>query len=172
MSLVQALRPERTAVEPEVVRAAFGAYPSGVAALCAEVDGVKVGMVASSFSVGASYEPPIVMFSVQRSSTTWPVLRQARSIGVSVLTEQHGDACMQLASRSRDRFEGLAFSTSPEGALLLDEAAMQLETSILQVVPAGDHEVVLLEVTGLSVDHDASPLVYRSRSFHGLRAAG
>ena len=52
------------------LRDAFSRFPSGVAALSAVVDGVKTGMVASSFNVGISLEPPLVMFAAQNSSTT------------------------------------------------------------------------------------------------------
>lgn len=157
--------------DPALVRAAFGGFPSGVAALCAVVDGTPVGMVASSFSVGVSYDPPIVMFSAQNSSTTWPTLRQASRIGISVLGSDHADVCMQLASRSRDRFAGLDTLVTDDGALLVHGATMWLDTRILSETPAGDHQVVLLEVVSLSVEHDIEPLVYQARRFHGLRAA-
>jgi flavin reductase (DIM6/NTAB) family NADH-FMN oxidoreductase RutF len=154
--------------DPSLVRGAFGGFPSGVAALCAQVDGVAVGMVASSFSVGVSYEPPMVMFSVQNSSTTWPVLRRAERIGVSILGHDQRDACLQLASRSRDRFAGLEVTTTASGALLIDEAALWLECEVTGTVPAGDHHIVVLQVHELSLVEHRAPLVYQQRRFHSL----
>lgn len=158
--------------DPHLVRAAFGRFPSGVAALCARVDGEKVGLVASSFSVGASFDPPLVMFSAQNGSTTWPKLQRAQEIGVSVLGGAHAAACLQLASRSRDRFEGLRLHETAGGALLVHDSAMWLQTRILSQTPAGDHHVVLLEVTGLHIVDEVEPLIYHAQRFHGLRAAG
>ena len=152
------------------VKSAFGAFPSGVAALCAEVDGVKVGMVASSFSVGVSFDPPMVMFSVQNSSSTWPVLTQARRIGVSVLGSAHDAACYQLSSRKGDRFAGLDVHQLDSGAIFVHDAAVWLECEVRSAIPAGDHHVVVLEVTSLRVAEDQEPLVYHATRFRTLRA--
>lgn len=153
------------------VKSAFGAFPSGVAALCAEIDGVKVGMVASSFSVGVSFDPPMVMFSVQNSSTTWPVLKKAGRIGISILASAHDAACYQLSSRKGDRFAGLDVHGLESGALFVHDSTVWLECVVRSEIPAGDHHVVVLEVTALRVVADQEPLVYHGTRFRQLRAA-
>ncbi|MBA8816845.1 flavin reductase (DIM6/NTAB) family NADH-FMN oxidoreductase RutF [Microbacterium halimionae] len=156
--------------EPAHVRGAFGRFPSGVAALCATVDGEKVGLVATSFSVGVSYSPAMVMFSVQNSSTTWPVLASADRIGVSVLGSAHADACMQLASRHGDRFAGLDVTATDAGALFIGGSTMWLDCEVVSTTPAGDHHIVVMQVHGMSVDHETDPLVYQQQRFHHLAA--
>jgi flavin reductase (DIM6/NTAB) family NADH-FMN oxidoreductase RutF len=155
---------------PASVKSAFGAFPSGVAALCAEVDGVKVGMVASSFSVGVSFAPPMVMFSVQNSSSTWPTLKTADRIGISILGDAHDAACYQLSSRRGDRFAGLDVHRTDAGALFVHDAAVWLECVIRSEIPAGDHHVVVLEVTSLRVVEGREPLVYHGTRFRRLHA--
>jgi flavin reductase (DIM6/NTAB) family NADH-FMN oxidoreductase RutF len=164
------LVPALTAVsaDPAHVRGEMGRFPSGVAALCAIVDGVRVGMVATSFSVGVSYSPPMVMFSVQNSSTTWPVLSRSPRIGISILGQTQSAACMQLASRGGDRFAGLASTETEGGALLLDDAAMWLECEVVNTTPAGDHRIVVLEVHKIGSSPEGDPLVYHRRAFRGL----
>ncbi|RLK59482.1 flavin reductase like protein [Actinokineospora cianjurensis] len=51
-------------VGPGRLRAAFGAFPSGVVAVVARVGGRVVGLVASSFT-SVSFEPPLVSFSIR-----------------------------------------------------------------------------------------------------------
>lgn len=152
------------------IKSAFGAFPSGVAALAAEIDGVKVGMVSSSFSVGVSFDPTMVMFSVQNSSTTWPVLKQAERIGISILASAHDEACYQLSSRTRDRFAGLDLHQPESGAIFVHDAAVWLECMIRSEVPAGDHHVVLLEVTAVRVGEGQDPLIYHGTRFRQLTA--
>jgi flavin reductase (DIM6/NTAB) family NADH-FMN oxidoreductase RutF len=158
--------------DPAEVRSAFGRFPSGIAALCAEIDGVPVGLVATSFSVGVSYDPPLVLFSVQNSSTTWPVLRTATRVGVSILGSEHAAICSQLASRKGDRFAGIELTTSDDGALFIHDSALWLDCEIVSETPAGDHKIVLLEVKSLRVADGTEPLIYHSAAFRNLAAAG
>ena len=162
---------ETISSDPSDIRSAFGKFPSGVAALCAEIAGEPTGLVASSFSVGVSYEPPLVLFSVQNSSTTWPVLRQGGRIGVSILGSDHARECYQLASRKGDRFAGLDTRTTDLGALFIEGSSLWLDCEIYSETPAGDHTIVLLEVKSLKVSDDRDPLIYHSAAFRSLLPA-
>lgn len=153
------------------IETAFADFPSGVAALTAVVDGAPTGMVSTSFTVGISFEPPQVLFSVQKSSRTWPVLRRAERIGVSVLARGHEAACLQLASRSRDRFAGLEVTEGEGGALFVGGSALRLECSIHAEHDSGDHILVVLDVERLDATADTEPLVYHRRGFRELLVA-
>jgi len=157
--------------DPTDIRAAFGKFPSGIAALCAVVNGAPTAIIASSFSVGVSYDPPLVLFSVQNSSSTWPKLRTAGRIGVSILGHDHASVAYQLASRKGDRFAGLGTRVSDLGALFIEESVLWLDCEIVSETPAGDHKIVLLEVKTLKVEHNVEPLVYQSAAFRRLATA-
>ncbi|WBL20353.1 flavin reductase family protein [Citricoccus sp. NR2] len=154
------------------LRQAFSQFPSGVAALAGYAGGVKEGLAASSFTVGVSLDPPLVAFAVQNTSRTWPRLRHAERIGVSILGESQTGVCTQLASKNGDRFEGQNLQVSEQGAVFFDDAALWLETSVYAELPAGDHHMVLLQVHGVSADTDAAePLVFHRSAFRNLRTA-
>lgn len=156
-------------LDPNSLRHAFAQHPAGVAALCAIIDGEPQGIVASSFTVGVSMDPPLVMFAVQNTSKTWPIVRQADRIGVSILGEGHDGVCRQIASKSGDRFAGLRLDSTDEGALFLQDAALWLDCSVEQEIPAGDHHVVLLRVHGHSTLEEANaPLVFHGSTFRRM----
>ncbi|ORB30141.1 flavin reductase family protein [Mycolicibacterium parafortuitum] len=160
---------QRINLEPSSLREAFGHFPSGVIAIAAEVDGTRVGLAASTF-VPVSLDPPLVSFCVQNSSTTWPRLKDLPYLGISVLGEAHDEAARTLAAKTGDRFAGLETASSERGAVFIHGTSVWLESSIEQLVPAGDHTIVVLRVTDITVHPDVAPIVFHRSTFRRLGA--
>jgi len=151
--------------EPDAhaLRHAYSMFPSGVTAICALVDGKPTGVVASSFT-SVSLDPPLVSICVAHTSGTWPILRSASRIGVSVLGEGHRDVVRQLAAREGDRFSGLAHDADGD-ALLLHEAALRAVCSIEREVLAGDHLIAVLRVHSVDPHPEVEPIVFHASGF-------
>ena len=158
-----------THLSPSTLREAFGHFPSGVIAIAAEVDGTRVGLAASTF-VPVSLDPPLVSFCVQNTSTTWPRLKDVPYLGISVLGESHDDAARTLAAKTGDRFAGLETASSDRGAVFVHGTSMWLESAIEQLIPAGDHTIVILRVSDITVHPDVPPIVFHRSTFRRLGA--
>ncbi len=156
-------------LDPKRLREAFGIFPSGVVAVAAEVDGKAVGLAASSFT-SVSLDPPLVSFSVANGSKTWPDLRRAGHLGVTILADHHGVVCRQLAGPVEQRFEGLLVSKNDDGAITLSDGLARFDCSIHREVEAGDHTIVLLELHGVENADDSQPLVFHRSGFSKLSA--
>jgi flavin reductase (DIM6/NTAB) family NADH-FMN oxidoreductase RutF len=152
------------------LRRAFGCFPSGIAAVCAEVDGMPVGVAASSFT-SVSMEPPLVSVNMRHASTTWPLLRTGRRLGLSVLSEGQEGICRQLAGNVDHRFSEATWWGNTDGGIFIEGATLWLDCSIHAEVPAGDHDVVLLRIHGLRIDPDSAPLVFHNSRFRRLATA-
>ena len=125
-------------IDQRTLRDAFGAFPSGVVAVAASVKGQLTGIAASSFT-SISIEPPLVSFSVATSSSSWPLLREADHLGISVLADHHDDICRQLAGPREQRFDGLPFTVTEGGAVLLKEGVATFDVTVHDEIEAGDH---------------------------------
>jgi flavin reductase (DIM6/NTAB) family NADH-FMN oxidoreductase RutF len=154
---------------PSSLREAFGHFPTGVIAIAAEVNGMREGLAASTF-VPVSLDPPLVSFCVQNTSTTWPKLKDVPSLGISVLGEAHDEAVRTLAAKTGDRFAGLETVSNASGALFIKGTSVWLESTIEQLVPAGDHTIVVLRVSDVRVDPEVAPIVFHRSIFRRLGA--
>jgi flavin reductase (DIM6/NTAB) family NADH-FMN oxidoreductase RutF len=154
-------------LDPVRLREAFGTFPSGVVAVAAEVDGEQIGLAASSFS-SVSLEPPLVSFSIANTSKTWPDLRRATHLGITILADHHGLVARQLAGPVASRFEGLDVVLSPNSSITLADGLASFETTIYEEVAAGDHTIVLLELHAVQRAESTSPLVFHGSVFRRL----
>lgn len=152
---------------PASLREAFGHFPSGVIAIAAEIDGVRVGLAASTF-VPVSLDPPLVAFCVQNSSETWPRLKAVPVLGISVLSEEHDIVARTLAAKTGDRFSGVDTVSSDAGAVFVAGTGVWLESAIEQEVPAGDHTIVVLRVRDLTVHDGTAPIIFHRSGFRRL----
>lgn len=151
---------------PATVKRAFAGFPTGVTALCRTVDGRPAGMVVSSF-VAVSVEPPLVSICLERTSRTWPRLRGAAQLGISVLAQWQAAACRDLAGSADQRFRAVDWVEAVDGAVFLHGAVAWFSCAVERELDAGDHHLVLLRVTAAGFDADRSPLVV-----HGGRLGG
>jgi flavin reductase (DIM6/NTAB) family NADH-FMN oxidoreductase RutF len=153
-------------LDPERLRVAFGIFPTGVVAVAAEVGGRLVGLAASSFT-SVSLDPPLVSFSIARTSRTWPDLRRSARLGVTVLADHQGDVCRQLAGDPDRRFDGVAVRVN-DGAVTLEEGLARFECTVHAEVSAGDHVVVLLRLHVVDQSDTSGPLVFHRSAFGRL----
>jgi len=154
--------------DPMLVRNTFAQFPSGVVVLATELDGQKHAVVASSFMVGVSLDPCLVALAVQKSSETWPWIRNGGTLGVSVFSQGQGHLIRQLASKDRSaRFEEVAVEVDNSGAVFVQDAALWFECTVHDELDAGDHWMVLLEVKGMGVS-EREPLIWHGAQFRDL----
>lgn len=154
-------------LDPASLREAFGHFPTGVIAIAAEVDGTRVGMAASTF-VPVSLEPPLVAFSVQNSSETWPKLAGLPALGISVLGESQHQAVRTLAAKHGDRFAGIDTVSTAAGAVFVHDTCVWIESAVENLVPAGDHTIVIMRITDITVHEGVAPIVFHRSRFRRL----
>src|SRR4051812_28902426 len=114
-------------LDPQRLREVFGIFPSGVVAVAALVDGGPVGLAASSFT-SVSLDPPLVSFSIANASKTWPDLRRAAHLGVTILADHHATVARQLAGAVDQRFDGLSVTATADGAVTIDDGLAGFDT--------------------------------------------
>ncbi len=159
----------RPPLDTQDLRRVFASFPSGVAAVAAEVDGRPVGLAASSF-VSVSLAPPLVSVCFALTSQTWPTLRQAPRVGISVFSASQEIACRQMAGPEERRFTGVEHTVDADGAIRLDDAAAWFGCSVYDEVEAGDHTVVLFEIHQQVAVPGVDPLVFHASNFKQLVA--
>src|SRR5262249_51354309 len=150
-------------------RDVFGHFATGVTIVTAMDGEEPVGLAANSFA-SLSLDPPLVLFCVALSSTTWPRIEGAGRFAVNVLGEGHEELSRKFAERGADRFSATAWHTGVSGSPVLDEAIAYIDCELEARYPGGDHEIIVGRVVDLDVREGARPLIFYRGTYSRMHA--
>lgn len=159
-----------TALDPRSLRSALGRFATGVAVVTtvAPGDGTPIGLTVNSFS-SVSLDPPLVLWSLMRRSSSLPVFLDVARFAVNILATDQQDVANRFASRLVDRFAGLDWEAGLGGVPLLPGCLARFECATHRTVEAGDHVMVLGRVERF--EHaEGLPLLFFSSRYAALRS--
>lgn len=153
-------------VDPDVLQKSFRSAMGNVAAAVSVVtvlDGGRPhGTTVSAFS-SLSMDPPMLLVSLDNTSTLLTKLHIESRVGVNVLAAHHDQLALRFAGKGDDKFADVPWQVEDEAPALLDRHAW-VAISVVQLVEAGDHTLVLGRVEAADAT-DAFPLTYWQRTF-------
>ena len=157
-------------IDSRAFRHALGHFCTGVTVVAAMVDGEPIGFACQSFAA-LSLDPPLVLFCPGKTSRTWPLIEQAGSFCVNVLSHEQRDVSMVFGRSGEDKFAAVSWSPAPSGAPVLDGVLAWIDCAIEQVVDGGDHHIVIGRVTTLGSPVPGRPLLFYRGSYAATEAA-
>jgi flavin reductase (DIM6/NTAB) family NADH-FMN oxidoreductase RutF len=141
------------------LRRAFGNYATGVTVITTTTPrGERVGMTANSFT-SLSLDPPLVLWSVARTSNCFEAFCDSRNFAVHVLHAGQAELARRFATRDVDRFEGLVCTTGRSGAPLLCDYLACFDCATHQTLDGGDHVIVVGRVLECH-ERPGEPLIF------------
>lgn len=159
-------------IEPSVFLSTMGNVAATVTVVTTYAEhGQPLGLTVSAFS-SVSLDPPIVLVCIDKSAQSLPALLERSGFTINFLLQGHGEVAMQMASRSENKFEGVEFSepsSDVAGPILRDCSFAYFECRTRETIDAGDHWVLLADVTAGAHPNEGDPLVYFNRSFVHLQ---
>lgn len=155
-------------IGPERFRKVFRRYPAGVVVVTADAGHGPVGFTATSLT-SLSLSPPLVSFGIALTGSSWPTIERASSAVVNFLGAEQEPLARTFATSGIDRFAApTAWGRLPEGEPVLDGVAGWLRLSIQQIVPAGDHRIVVGRVEDAAYDDGRRPLLFHDGRYLAL----
>ncbi len=139
------------------LRRAFASFATGVTVVTTRMPSLEpVGFTANSFS-SVSLEPPLLLVCVANGMRSYSVFETARNFAVNILAEDQQETSRTFASRGADKFGAVAWRAGVTGSPLLDGVVAWFDCRVHQVVPAGDHSILIGQIEDYAY-HDRSPL--------------
>lgn len=147
--------PDANPADPDVTaefRRLMGLFATGVCVVSApgEGDGAPavMGMTVNSF-VSVSLDPMLVCWSLQNSSSQFAQWLGAERFAISILAESQQAIARRYAARASSGLIASDFDWSAAGLPVVKGALGRIECRSWATHPAGDHTMILGEVTAM-----------------------
>lgn len=154
--------------DQRLFRNAMGAFASGVTVVTTQDDDGPVGFTCQSF-YSVSVSPPLVSFSVARTSRSLVALRASGLVAVNFLSRFQQHLSAQFARSGTDKWINVDWQPSEiNGAPVLHGITGSVTGAIDQEIEAGDHVIFLVRVLGVSSNEENEPLLFFRGKYYEL----
>jgi 3-hydroxy-9,10-secoandrosta-1,3,5(10)-triene-9,17-dione monooxygenase reductase component len=158
--------------EHRSLRDAFGQFATGVTIVTAcSNEGVPVGLTANSFA-SVSLEPPLVSWCIDKSSTRYGELSNAKYFTISVLTEQQREISNLFAMRSWDdsAFDDVEWFEGLNGVPQIPDVGARFHCRLEHKYEGGDHIIIVGFVEDYESDIE-QPLIFFQGNYQTLKSS-
>ncbi|NNA67795.1 p-hydroxyphenylacetate 3-hydroxylase reductase component [Pseudomonas gessardii] len=151
-------------IDSRAFRRALGNFATGVTVVtAADASGRKVGVTANSFN-SVSLDPPLILWSIDKRSTSHAVFESATHFAVNVLAADQIELSNNFARPREDRFADVEYQAGEGGAPVLADCSARFECEKYQQVDGGDHWIMIGKVVAFD-DCGRSPLLYHQGAY-------
>ena len=158
--------------EPRVLRDALGCFGTGVTVVTTfDAEGEPIGLTANSFT-SVSLDPPLILFSLAKSSGSLELFRSAGRFAVNVLHIGQQPVAGRFARRDAPRFECVDWEVRAEGGSpILGGALASFDCKTYAVHDGGDHLIFIGQVDHAWFEPHRDPLLYFRGKYRRLHFA-
>ena len=121
------------------------------------------GMTVTSVS-SLAVDPPSLIVSVNRSASSWPLLKQYGFFGVNILSAEQRDIAERFSGRGglkgAERLAGAEWTVRSQGAPLLVGALAAIDCEVEEIIERHSHGIVIGRVREVQLAPTGSALAY------------
>jgi flavin reductase (DIM6/NTAB) family NADH-FMN oxidoreductase RutF len=144
-------------------RRAMRHLAGGVSVITAGRANDITGMTVTSVS-SLSVDPPTLIVSINRDSSSWPLIKRLGFFGVNILTADQLDVAERFTGKGglkgADRFAGAEWFTGASGVPLLAGALAAIDCEVEDIVERHSHAIVIGRVLDVQSSTRTAALAY------------
>ena len=150
-------------ISSDEFRGAMRHLTGGVSVITVGAGKDITGMTVTSVS-SLSVEPPTLIVSINRESSSWPLLKRHGFFGVNILTADQLDVAERFTGKGglkgADRFAGAQWTTRVSGVPLLVGALSAIDCEAEDIIERHSHAIVIGRVLDLQTSQRTAALAY------------
>ncbi len=154
-------------MDTKIFRETLAQFATGITVVISRTACTTHGMTVNSFT-SVSLTPPLVLFCADNRSDTFQTVQESHRFTVSILADRQ-EALSQrfaLTGPQEELFQSLNCREGIDGIPYLADGLAFLDCSVENIIPAGDHHIVIGHVDNLGLLNPSDPLLYYQSNYY------
>lgn len=143
----------------------------GVSIITAGEGNERSGATVTS-ATALSVDPPRMLISLNKTSSTWPVVERYGHFAVNIIGAEHQSLANRFAGiggiKGAERYQGAEWTRLASGAPVLEDAVAALDCEVEEAIERHSHVIVIGKVLAIRLGHGHS-LLYQNGKYHSVR---
>lgn len=155
---------------PENLKEALRTLGGGVSIVSAGEGDLRSGATVTS-ATALSVDPPRMLVSLNRASSTWPVVERFRHFAVNIVGSSHQSLANRFAGiggiKGAERYHGAEWTTLASGAPVLEDAVAALDCEVEEAIERHSHVIIIGKLLAIRLGSGNS-LLYQNGTYHSV----
>ena len=160
-----------TEPSPKEFRDAMRAFVGNCSVITTGEGDAATSLIVTS-AISLSAEPPLLLACINRSSSSWPVLKESGKFGWSSLGAAHQPVAERFSGfggvKGPARYDGAEWETAVTGARLLTGAPTAFDCTVEEMIDRATHSILIGRVQAIRITEGAGALIYWNGAYRSL----
>ncbi len=149
-------------------RNSLGNFATGIAIITADCGKLgDVGLTINSFA-SVSLEPPLILWSINRTSDLFETFMNARVFTVNILRNDQQPLSTQFSRKGEHSLEKYPWERSKNGCLFVPDSLVHFDCETFEKLDGGDHIIFIGKVNHF-VNRGGLPLIFSQGKYRELK---
>jgi flavin reductase (DIM6/NTAB) family NADH-FMN oxidoreductase RutF len=147
----------------KLFKLALSKFATGLTVISINADKDFVGKTVNSFA-SLSLNPPLVLFSLDKKSTSLQLYKKADYIGINILSNKQKDLSEYFAN-NKPKWDNIKFFLTRNNIPMIKNSVANIDCEKVKMISQGDHLIFICKVNEIKINKNKEPLIYLNSKY-------
>ncbi len=142
---------------------ALSKFATGITIISINYNDNFYGKTVNSFA-SLSLNPPLVLFSLDKKSSSLNKFLQTNYIGINFLSNKQRELS-KLFSNKKNLWGNTEYFLTKENIPMINNAVVNLSSKNYKTLPNGDHIIFICKIIDIKINESSKPLIYLNNKY-------
>ena len=142
---------------------ALSKFATGITIITINYNDKFYGKTVNSFA-SLSLNPPLVLFSIDKKSSSLKSFLNSNYIGINFLSNKQ-KKLSQLFSNKKNLWRNTKYFLTKEKIPMINNSVVNFSSKKYKTLPNGDHIIFICKIIDIKINESAKPLIYLNSKY-------